>query len=171
MENALAQRSFKTRRNSAAGRLMLVIAAALSGCGWWPDGGGGRSGPPSGGDADGDDGATVGGTLTLPGTATGKPYSVRLFTTAGRMTLTSTAETTGSTTGNALLPYSIAHVPAGTYFILGFVDVDGSGGTASTPGDYAGWYGHDGNGNPPPAASAIVPSAGVVTFDFGLVLR
>jgi hypothetical protein len=171
MENEIAQRSFRTKTYSAANRLMLVIVAVLSGCGWWPDGGHGGPGGSTSGDADGGDGATVRGTLTLPGTATGKPYSVRLFTTAGRMTVTSTAETAGSTSGNTLLPYSIAHVPAGTYFILGFVDVDGSGGTASTPGDYAGWYGHDGTGNPPPAANAVVPSAGVVTFDFGLVLR
>jgi hypothetical protein len=70
-----------------------------------------------------------------------------------------------------MLPYLIANVPAGTYFILGFVDVDNSGGTASTQGDYAGWYGHDATGNPPGAPDAVVPSAGTVTFDLGLVLR
>jgi hypothetical protein len=113
----------------------------------------------------------VSGTLTLPGTASGKPYSVKLFTMDGRANLTATAETSGTTTGNTSLPYAIATVPAGTYFILGFVDVDSSGGTASTPGDYAGWYGHTGDGNPPAAANAVVPASGSVTFDFSLVLR
>jgi hypothetical protein len=74
-------------------------------------------------------------------------------------------------TGSTSLDYQVIGVPAGTYFILGFVDVDGSGGTSSTPGDYAGWYGHNGDGNPPAAASAVVPDSGTVRFDFSLVLR
>jgi hypothetical protein len=45
------------------------------------------------------------------------------------------------------------------------------GGTSSTPGDYAGWYGHDANGKPPAAPNAVVPAMGTVTFDFSLVLR
>ena len=65
----------------------------------------------------------------------------------------------------------MAGVPAGTYFILGFLDVDGSGGTASTAGDYTGWYGHSGDGNPPAAANAAVPATGTVSFDFSLVVR
>jgi hypothetical protein len=33
------------------------------------------------------------------------------------------------------------------------------------------WYGHDGDGNPPAAANAVVPDSGTVRFDFSLVLR
>jgi len=89
----------------------------------------------------------------------------------GRQTLTATAETSGTTGAGTSLPYAIATVPAGTYFILGFVDVDSSGGVSSTPGDFAGWYGHTGDGNPPAAPNAVVPDTGSATFDFTLVLR
>jgi hypothetical protein len=135
---------------------------------------GGCSSASATGDAGGDaatSGATVVGTLTLPGTAAGKSYFVRIVTATGMAALMPTAQTSGSTTGSTMLPYSIANVPAGTYFILGFVDVNNSGGTASTPGDYAGWYGHDASGNPPAAPNAVVPATGTVTFDFSLVLR
>jgi hypothetical protein len=67
--------------------------------------------------------------------------------------------------------YQIPAVPSGTYFLLGFVDNDNSGGTSSTPGDYAAWYGHTGDGNPPAAANVVVPDTGTVRFDFTLVLR
>jgi hypothetical protein len=114
--------------------------------------------------------ATVLGTLTLPETTAGKKGIIALYARLppeGTVVVSSAL----STTGGATLDYAIAGVPAGTYFILGFIDVDGSGGTASTPGDYAGWYGHNGDGNPPPAASAVVPDTGAVRFDFSLVLR
>jgi hypothetical protein len=115
-------------------------------------------------------GATVMGTLTLPGNASGRPWFVRIASTPGGV-VTPVAATTGVTTGSDTLQYSIAGVRAGTYYLLGFVDVDASGGTASTPGDYVGWYGHTGDGNPPAAPSVVVPSSGTVTFDFSLVLR
>lgn len=111
------------------------------------------------------------GTLTLPGTATGKHYEVRIVTSTGAATLAPVAMTSGTTTGSTTLAYSIPNVPAGTYFILAFVDVNGTGGTSSTPGDYAGWYGHDASGNPPAQPNAVVPGSGTVTFDFSLVLR
>ena len=63
------------------------------------------------------------------------------------------------------------NVPAGTYFLLGFVDVNGLGGTSSTPGDYAGWYGEDASGNPPAKANVVVPAGGTVTYRFSLVVR
>jgi hypothetical protein len=116
-------------------------------------------------------GATVVGTLTLPGTASGKHYEVHIGTAPGSAALTPVAMTSGMTTGSMSLAYSIPNVPAGTYFILGYVDVNGLGGTSSTPGDYAGWYGEDANGNPPALANATVPSSGTATFDFSLVLR
>ncbi len=112
---------------------------------------------------------TVAGTLTLPGTAQAKG-TVAVFATlppAGTAVASSGIMSTGSTT----FDYRILDVPAGTYFILGFFDVDSSGGTSSTPGDYTGWYGHNGDGNPPPAPNAVVPAAGTVRFDFSLVLR
>jgi len=70
-----------------------------------------------------------------------------------------------------MLDYSIPRVAAGTYFVLGVVDVEESGGDSSTLGDYAGWCGHNGDGNPPAAANAVVPSSGTVRFAFSLVLR
>jgi hypothetical protein len=111
--------------------------------------------------------ATVAGTLTLPGTATA-PYFVRLQTMTGAAT--PAAETTGTTNGTTTLPYSIPDVPAGTYFVLAGVDVDRSGGNSSTPGDYRGWYGHNGDGNPPTAANVTVPASGTVTIDYSLVV-
>jgi hypothetical protein len=115
-------------------------------------------------------GATVMGTITLPGSAPGATFGVRLAATPGAIT-TPIAQTSGKTMASTTLPYEIADVPAGTYFLLAFVDVDGSGGSSSTPGDFAGWYGHTGDGNPPPAANVIVPASGSVTLDFALVIR
>jgi hypothetical protein len=115
--------------------------------------------------------ATVAGTLTLPGTATGKHYEVRIVTATGAATLNPVAMTSGTATGSATLAYSIPNVPAGTYYILAFVDVNGTGGTSSTPGDYAGWFGEDVNGDPPAAPNATVPASGTMTFDFNLVQR
>jgi hypothetical protein len=124
-------------------------------------------GDGGGGAQDAGAGATVMGTLTLPGAAAGKPYFVAVVTMPGPVFV---AQTTGTTGAAATLAYSIPGVPAGTYYLLGFVDVDGSGGTASTTGDYRGWYGHTGDGNPPAAPNAVVPASGTATFDFGLVL-
>lgn len=112
--------------------------------------------------------ASVAGTLTLPGTARA-PYFVRLLTTLGADP-TIAAETTGTTDGTATLAYSIADVPAGTYFMLAAVDVDSSGGNSSTTGDYRGWFGHTGDGNPPAAANVVVPASGIVTIDYSLVI-
>jgi hypothetical protein len=120
-------------------------------------------------------GAIAVGTLTLPGTASGKHYEVRIVTAPGAATLTPVATASGTTTGSMSLAYSIANVPAGTYFILGFVDVNGVGGTSSTPGDYAGWYGEDASGNPPAQANATVfvfaglGLAGSVDRNYGMI--
>jgi hypothetical protein len=116
-------------------------------------------------------GATVVGTANLPAATTGKSYSVRLLTVAGSPTAAPVGEATGTTAGASSLQYSIAGVPAGSYFVLAFVDVDGSGGQSSTPGDQAGWYGHTGDGNPPGSPNATVPTSGTVRFDFSLVTR
>jgi hypothetical protein len=51
------------------------------------------------------------------------------------------------------------------------VDINGTGSTSSTPGDYAGWFGEGVNGDPPAAPNATVPGSGTMTFDFNLVLR
>jgi hypothetical protein len=111
--------------------------------------------------------ASVAGTLTLPGTALA-PYFVRLQSMTGAAT--PVAETTGTTNGTATLAYSIPNVPAGSYFMLAAVDVDSSGGNSSTTGDYRGWYGHNGDGNPPAAANLVVPASGTLTIDYSLVL-
>lgn len=126
--------------------------------------------PPPGADA-GVIGATVVGTLTLPGIPPqGAKGTIALFSTLppGGM------EVAGAgfvATGSTSVDYQVIGVPVGTYFILGFVDNDGSGGVSSTPGDYAGWYGHNGDGNPPAVANAVVSDSGTVRFDFSLVLR
>jgi len=116
-------------------------------------------------------GATLVGTLTLPGQPPqGAKGTIALFTTLPPAGM----EVTGTgfaATGSTSVDYQIIGVPAGTYFILGFVDNDGSGGITPTPGDYAGWYGNNGDGNPPAAANAVVPNSGTVRFDFSLVLR
>ena len=140
-----------------------MCAALVAGCG------GGSAATVDGGDTAA--APRVSGTLTLPSESPGKPWSVKLFTMDGRATQTATAETSGTTGAGTSLPYAIATVPAGTYFVLGFVDVDSSGGVSSTPGDFAGWYGHTGDGNPPAAPNAVVPDTGSATFDFTLVLR
>ena len=116
-------------------------------------------------------GATVAGTLTLPGKPPqGAKGTVALYTALPPAGMAVT-ETGFVATGDTSVDYQIIGVPAGTYFILGFVDNDGSGGLSSTPGDYAGWYGHNGDGNPPAAANAVVPDSGTARFDFSLVLR
>jgi len=126
---------------------------------------------PDGGVDGGVTGATVTGTLTLPDSApAGTKGSVALYTTlppAG----TAVAESGLAATGGTSVDYRIVGVPAGSYFIIGFFDLDHSGGTSSTPGDFAGWYGHNGDGNPPAAASAVVPDSGTVRFDISLVVR
>ena len=118
-------------------------------------------------------GATVQGTVTLPGIAVGKPWEVRVYKQAGVAEAPLFGHATGTTTDSLTLDYLIPYVPVGSYFILAFVDVDVSGGTSSTPGDYAGWYGHTGDGNPPDLGipNAVVPASGVVRFDFNLVMR
>jgi hypothetical protein len=153
----------RARRDVGAFARVLLACAALSACGKSTQATDGAAGDTTGG-------ASVAGTLTLPATAQGAGYFVRLA--IGVSTVTApVAETTGTTTGTTSLAYEIRDVPSGTYFLLGFVDVDASGGTASTPGDYAGWYGHNGDGNPPAAANVVVPDTGTVRYDFALVLR
>jgi len=116
-------------------------------------------------------GGTVTGTLTLPGTAFGRPLGVRILASAGSAGAPVAQTAEDFSNGTTSQTYSIANVPAGTYFVLGFVDVDGTGGKGSTDGDYVGWYGHTGDGNPPGAANAVVPLSGTVTFDFSLIVR
>jgi hypothetical protein len=139
---------------------VLLAGAALSACG---KGGGVSDAAVTG--------ATVIGTLTLPGSPSqGASVTVALFTTLPPSG-TPVSQIAPVATGGTSVDYQIVAVLAGTYFILGFVDNDGSGGMSSTPGDYAGWYGHNGDGNPPAAANAVVPDSGTVRFDFSLVLR
>jgi hypothetical protein len=126
---------------------------------------------PAAGATDASSGATVVGTITLPSATTGKPYSVRILGMAGAPSATPVGEASGTTAGATTLQYTIADVPAGSYFVLAFVDIDSSGGQSSTPGDQAGWFGHTGDGNPPASPNATVPASGMVRFDFSLVVR
>lgn len=113
--------------------------------------------------------ATVSGTVTLPAAASGKNYAVRIL--ADKTGGPAVKEMSGVTTAINSFAYTLAGVPTGTYFLLAFVDIDGSGGDSSTPGDFAGWYGHGGDGNPPPHPNGVVPSSGTVTFAWTLVVR
>jgi len=133
----------------------MLASALVGGCG---DSANGATGP-----------ATITGTLTLPGTASGASAFARVIDSIATAA-SPIAETTATTTGATTLDYAITQVPAGTYFLLGFVDVDGSGGTSSTTGDYRGWFGHTGDGNPPAVANVVVPASGTVTFDFSLII-
>ena len=48
--------------------------------------------------------------------------------------------------------------------------MDESGGDGSTSGDFRGWYGHNGDGNPPASANATISSNISTRFDFDLVI-
>jgi hypothetical protein len=112
--------------------------------------------------------ANVTGTVMLPGNAQARGL-VEIYSTlppAG-MPMGSTAT---MATGAPTLTYSIVDVPAGTYFVRCFIDVDRSLGTV-TAGDYEGWYGGAADGSPPDAANAVVPDTGSVRFDFSLAVR
>jgi hypothetical protein len=109
------------------------------------------------------------GTLTFPSTAQGKGmveiYSV--LPPDGAVVASNGIDSTGGTS----LDYQIASVPAGTYFIRAFLSLSRSESNSSMPGDYAAWFGDNGDGNPPAAANAVVPDVGTVRFDFSLVSR
>jgi len=146
-------------RGGALARVLLACVA-LSGCG--------KSAQTADGGAT--TGASVIGRLYLPGTVPGVSYFVRLATSVSTVT-TPVVETKGTTPNINFIDYELHNVPAGSYFMLTFVDVDGSGGTASTPGDFAGWCNVDTNGNPPAAANVFVPDTGTVRYDCSLVIR
>jgi hypothetical protein len=168
--------------------LSLALALAAGGCGSNDDDGPGGDASVDANDGGGDAAdagaseagpggsgdvalrGTINGTITLPAASTGKPFGVRLYTQAGVPGAVPVAQTSGTTSG-ATLNYAIANAPEGTYFLLGFVDVDASGGDGSTPGDFAGWYGHTGDGNPPAAANAVVTAGTTTRYDFSLVQR
>jgi len=113
--------------------------------------------------------AVVTGTVTLPGTTQARGV-VEIYATLPAAA-TYLASTGIMSTGAPTLDYTIVDVPAGTYYIRCFLDVDGSHGTSATPGDYEGWYGGTAAGNPPDAANAVVPDSGTVRFDFSLAIR
>ena len=75
-----------------------------------------------------------------------------------------------ASTGSTSVDDQTIAVPPGTYFILGLVDIDVSGGILPTPGDYAGWYGWRwASGNPPAARETPLfptpaPSASTSTW-------
>ncbi len=93
--------------------------------------------------ASSDDGdtATVSGTVTLPASVTAKPYMVFVDTDddPGNGFTKSASGTVTGTTFN----YSIADVPAGTYYISAVVWVSGDGTAAPVAGDYYGINGND----------------------------
>ena len=107
------------------------------------------------------------GTLTLPAGTVGKRYEIDIVTSTDPATSTLIGTVSGTTNGSSIA-YSIPYVPAGTYFVSAFVDLDASGGTSFTSGDYAGWYGQDTTAMPPVAPNAEIDELTTVTFDFGL---
>lgn len=145
--------------------MRVTVACVCIGCG------SGSSGTGDPGPTDAGEGATVTGTLTLPGVAADKPWSVRLYDSVGVAGAAPASEASGRTGDGTTVAYSMNDVPAGSFFLLGFVDVDESGGFSSTSGDYTGWYGHTGDGNPPAEPNVVVPESGTVSFEFTLVER
>jgi hypothetical protein len=110
------------------------------------------------------------GTLTLPASVPGKPYFVRVVTMPGPAFV---AQASGTTSDTTTISYTMGNgvsIPAGTYYVLGFVDVDESGGDASTSGDFRGWYGHNGDGNPPASPNVTISSNVTTRFDIDLVI-
>ena len=165
--------------------ISLMTSAGLAGCGGSSAGptagcGGGSAGPTAGcGGGSGSDAATIAevkGTLTFPSIETGKFYWVEVtggnVPSIGACNGACVAHASGRTTNSTSLTYSIANVPAGTYFLVGFVDVDGSGSTGTAPaetsGDWRGWYGLANDFNPPTEPNAAVPQSSTAVFDFGL---
>jgi hypothetical protein len=137
---------------------VVLACGVLSGCG---------------NDAQTTDGRTGGGTvlgnfyppLSLPG-----PWSVRLATDVSTVA-TPVAETTGTTNGTNVLDYEIDHVPAGAYYILILVDLDGSGGADPTAGDEVGWCNPLDYGNPPAAPNVFVRDSVSGRYDCNLVVH
>jgi hypothetical protein len=113
--------------------------------------------------------ATVIGTLTFPSIEPAKGmveiYSV--LPPDGKLVASSEIASSGGTS----LDYQVLGVPAGTYFIRAYLSLGRSEGKSSTPGDYAAWFGDNGDGNPPAAANAVVPDAGKARFNFSLIMR
>jgi hypothetical protein len=108
-------------------------------------------------------GATIVGTITLPGDATGKKYYVIV---GPNLTGGSVSATTGTVTGSSI-PYSLPNVPAGTYYLYSNVDMTGHWGSASggntASGDYICVYGATSIFTYPSAPNFSVPSTGTVT--------
>jgi hypothetical protein len=116
------------------------------------------------------EGTTVSGTIVFPGSAPGKPWGVVLARAADEVVSDPVAVAMGTMDDAGSFDYEIIAVPAGTYVMVAYVDVDESGGEGSTPGDFAGWYG--GEGNPPAGGPNIEISViGMVEVSFSLVQR
>jgi len=161
----------RTRR-WRVGLLLVCVSAACGG-----GSGGGGSGPTDGGSSSE---GSVEGTIALPADVTDVCAMIALDT-----------DTTGSN-GVALrddgspiairplasggsLDFELSDVPAGSYFLWGYVDTDASvssppddceiaGGPAT--GDFLGWY--DGGLAEPAVANVEVPHAADAVFDFPL---
>lgn len=117
-------------------------------------------------------GASVFGTLTLPASAPGKPFVAILALEAENVITDRTATVMQSAPAGTTIDYRFDGVPAGTYYLLTYVDVDESGGDSSTPGDFVGWYDPTNTGNPPASGpNVVVPESGSVEYSFNMIER
>ena len=134
--------------------LVTVALFLLPGCGSDDDTPNGNGGS-----------ATVSGTLTLPSGAAGMTYYVAVDddVTGDNGDV---ASTTGSCPAGTSVPYTIANVPSGTYYVYAVVWVVGTAPDAPGAGDYYGFYGT--GASLPPAANADVPESGTLTCDITL---
>jgi hypothetical protein len=168
---AVGGRATRPARGGAGVLVRVLLAcAALSACGSstpTTDGGAGEVGGDSViGEVGGN---SVLGRIYLPGSERGVPWFARLATDPSTVA-TPVAQTTGKMAG-ILIDYEITGVPDGSYYILILIDVDRSGGSDPTPGDYYSWCNPPEDGNPPAAPNVFAYNSTPSRHDCGLVTR
>jgi hypothetical protein len=150
-------------RGGAAGIVAVVLASALiSACSSStqasPDGGGGDV-----------TGSSLIGRIYPPGLEQGVPWFVRIATDPSTVA-NPVAQQTGKTAGT-MIDYEVHGIPDGSFYVLILIDVDGSGGSAPTLGDYYSWCNPTDDGNPPAAPNVFAYNNGTTRNDCHLIVR
>jgi len=151
----------KTLKVSFIYLITVFTFVLLSGCSKEENPAGGGNGGGGGGGGGGS--TTVTGTLTMPAAADGKPFWVLLYNDDDSF------DGNGTVGTGMTLNYTVNNVPAGDYFVLANVYLNGGApGDDAVSGDYIGFYDVGGGVTNP---NASVPSSGNVTFDFSLFIQ